>query len=76
MGLIGHCWWNMLWISKYVGIGFKSVFLVTKKPYTFNNGYKIRFNEIPPPGSRIGYIVPEWIDEEPRIEDLQENATI
>ena len=50
--------------------------MITKHPYIFSNGYKIRFNEIPPPGSRIGYIVPEWIDEEPRIEDLQENAAI
>ena len=50
--------------------------MITKNPYIFSNGYKIRFNEIPPPGSRIAYIVPEWIDEEPRIEDLQENAVI
>ena len=66
----------MFRISKFVEIGFKSVFLITKHPYIFNNGYRIRFNEIPPPGSRIGYIVPEWIDEEPRIEYLQENAAI
>lgn len=54
------------------GIGFKSVFLITKQPYIFSNGYKIRFNEIPPHGTKIGYIVPEWIDEKPSIEDLQE----
>ena len=46
--------------------------MITKKPYIFSIGYNIRFNEIPPPGSRIGYIVLEWIDEEPRIEYLQE----
>ncbi|XP_059067210.1 protein NO VEIN-like [Cryptomeria japonica] len=54
------------------GIGFKSVFLVTSQPYIFSNGYKIRFNEIPPSdsGVKIGYIVPEWIDK-PNIEDLK-----
>ena len=52
------------------GIGFKSVFLVTNQPYIFSNGYKIRFNEIPPAGDKIGYIVPEWI-EKPDIEDLR-----
>ncbi|GLJ45922.1 hypothetical protein SUGI_0966860 [Cryptomeria japonica] len=54
------------------GIGFKSVFLVTNHPYIFSNGYKIRFNEIPPSdsGVKIGYIVPEWIDK-PNIEDLK-----
>lgn len=54
------------------GIGFKSVFLVTNQPYIFSNGYKIRFNEIPPSdsGVKIGYIVPEWIDK-PNIEDLK-----
>jgi hypothetical protein len=46
--------------------------LITKQPYIFNNGYKIRFNEIPLPRTRIEYIVPEWIDEETSIEDLQE----
>ncbi|GLJ45913.1 hypothetical protein SUGI_0966730 [Cryptomeria japonica] len=54
------------------GIGFKIVFLVTNQPYIFSNGYKIRFNEIPPSdsGIKIGYIVPEWIDK-PNIEDLE-----
>jgi len=60
----------MLWICNFAGIGFNSVFLITKQPYIFSNGYKIRFNEIPPPGTRIGYIVPEWIDEEPRLQEL------
>ena len=50
--------------------------MITKQPYTSNNGYKIKFNEIPPPGYRIGYIVLEWIDEEIRIEDIQESAAI
>ncbi|KAH9328841.1 hypothetical protein KI387_000949, partial [Taxus chinensis] len=54
------------------GIGFKSVFLVTSQPYIFSNGYKIRFNEVPTPETGIGYIVPEWIDDKPSIEDLQQ----
>ncbi|XP_057835750.2 protein NO VEIN isoform X1 [Cryptomeria japonica] len=52
------------------GIGFKSVFLVTNQPYIFSIGYKIRFNEIPSSGVKIGYIVPEWIDK-PNIQDLE-----
>ena len=55
-----------------VGIGFKSVFLTIRNPYIFSNGYKIRFNEIPPAETKIGYIVLEWIDEKPSIEYFQE----
>ena len=58
----------MLYLSICSRIWFKSVFL----PYICNNGYKIRFNEIPPPRTKIGYIVPEWIDEKMSIKDLQE----
>lgn len=58
----------MLYLSICSWIGFKRVFF----PYICSNGYKIRFNEIPPPGTKIGYIVPEWIDEKPSIKDLQE----
>eukprot|EP01018_Ginkgo_biloba_P017680 Gb_37162 [translate_table: standard] len=54
------------------GIGFKSVFLVTEQPHIFSNGYQIRFNEFPTPGVKIGYIVPEWIDDKPSIEDIRE----
>jgi hypothetical protein len=39
------------WEGGYIGekgIEFKSVFLVTSQPYIFSNGYKIRFNEVPP----------------------------
>ncbi|GLJ45855.1 hypothetical protein SUGI_0965410 [Cryptomeria japonica] len=52
------------------GIGFKSVFLVSRHPYIFSNGYQIRFNEIPPPDTKIGYIVPEWVDEKPNVQDI------
>ena len=58
----------MLYLSICSGSGFKSVLL----PYICSNGYKIRFNEIPPPGTKIEYIVPEWIEENSSIKDLQE----
>ncbi|KAH9328704.1 hypothetical protein KI387_000812, partial [Taxus chinensis] len=54
------------------GIGFKSVFLVMRQPYIFSNGYQIRFNEVPPMDTKIGYIVPEWVDEKPKIKDILE----
>ncbi|GLT79450.1 hypothetical protein SLA2020_509390 [Shorea laevis] len=54
------------------GIGFKSVFLITAQPYVFSNGYQIRFNEGPCPHSNLGYIVPEWVDENPTLSDIKE----
>ncbi|KAJ3701504.1 hypothetical protein LUZ61_005209 [Rhynchospora tenuis] len=53
------------------GIGFKSVFLVSKRPYVFSNGYQIRFSDEPEKGCGIGYIVPEWVEEKPTIGDLE-----
>ncbi|KAL9422758.1 hypothetical protein AB3S75_034938 [Citrus x aurantiifolia] len=53
------------------GIGFKSVFLVTSRPYIFSNGYQIRFNEEPCPGCGLGYAVPEWVEENPSLSDIQ-----
>uniref|UniRef100_A0A0D9XSE3 Uncharacterized protein n=1 Tax=Leersia perrieri TaxID=77586 RepID=A0A0D9XSE3_9ORYZ len=41
------------------GIGFKSVFLISRQPHIFSNGYKIKFNEEPSSECNIGYIVPE-----------------
>lgn len=56
------------------GIGFKSVFKVTKSPYIYSNGYHVRFqdkiNEI-----GLGYIVPEWVESIPKVAD-QEQTTI
>ncbi|KAK8693007.1 hypothetical protein V6N13_070607 [Hibiscus sabdariffa] len=52
------------------GIGFKSVFLISAQPYIFSNGYQIRFNEAPCPQCSLGYIVPEWIDENPTLDDI------
>ncbi|XP_004510206.1 uncharacterized protein [Cicer arietinum] len=53
------------------GIGFKSVFLVTAQPYIFSNGYQIRFNERPCPHCSLGYVVPEWVEEKPTLEDIK-----
>ncbi|PIA50961.1 hypothetical protein AQUCO_01100047v1 [Aquilegia coerulea] len=53
------------------GIGFKSVFLITSQPYIFSNGYQIKFNEEPCPYCSLGYIVPEWVEENPTLADIQ-----
>ncbi|XP_059304280.1 uncharacterized protein LOC132056206 [Lycium ferocissimum] len=49
------------------GIGFKSVFLITARPYIFSNGYQIRFNEEPCQHCNVGYIVPEWVEANPTL---------
>ncbi|ERN06243.1 uncharacterized protein LOC18434435 [Amborella trichopoda] len=54
------------------GIGFKSVFLVSSQAYIFSNGYQISFNEEPNPDCKIGYIVPEWVEEKPTLSDVHE----
>ncbi|CAL5327466.1 unnamed protein product [Camellia sinensis] len=54
------------------GIGFKSVFLITAQPYIFSNGYQIRFNEQPCPQCKVGYIVPEWVDDNPTLSTVKE----
>ncbi|CAN0915895.1 Protein NO VEIN [Linum grandiflorum] len=54
------------------GIGFKSVFLITSRPHIFSNGYQIRFNEKPCQHCKLGYVVPEWVDDEkPSLSDIQ-----
>ncbi|XVE56517.1 hypothetical protein DITRI_Ditri04bG0017000 [Diplodiscus trichospermus] len=53
------------------GIGFKSVFLISAQPYIFSNGYQIRFNEAPCPHCDLGYIVPEWVEENPNLADIR-----
>ncbi|XP_023758052.1 uncharacterized protein LOC111906533 [Lactuca sativa] len=53
------------------GIGFKSVFLITAQPYIFSNGYQIRFNEKPCEHCNVGYIVPEWVEEDPTLSAIQ-----
>ncbi|XP_058192257.1 uncharacterized protein LOC131309672 [Rhododendron vialii] len=54
------------------GIGFKSVFLITSQPYVFSNGYQIRFNEEPCPQCKVGYIVPEWVDQDPILSNIKQ----
>ncbi|KAI8017382.1 Protein NO VEIN [Camellia lanceoleosa] len=54
------------------GIGFKSVFLIAAQPYIFSNGYQIRFNEQPCPQCKVGYIVPEWVDDNPTLSTVKE----
>ncbi|CAK9161863.1 unnamed protein product, partial [Ilex paraguariensis] len=54
------------------GIGFKSVFLITAHPYIFSNGYRIRFSEEPCSHCNLGYIVPEWVEENPTISLIQQ----
>ncbi|KAK1567098.1 hypothetical protein Q3G72_008152 [Acer saccharum] len=54
------------------GIGFKSVFLITSRPYIFSNGYQIRFNEDPCPHCNLGYVVPEWVEENPKLTEIQQ----
>ncbi|CAA7033230.1 unnamed protein product [Microthlaspi erraticum] len=53
------------------GIGFKSVFLITSQPYIFSNGYQIRFNEAPCTHCSLGYIVPEWVEQNPSLADIK-----
>ncbi|KAL6182671.1 hypothetical protein ACLB2K_044086 [Fragaria x ananassa] len=53
------------------GIGFKSVFLITAQPYIFSNGYQIRFSEEPCSQCNVGYIVPEWVEQNPTLSDIQ-----
>ncbi|KAL5791559.1 hypothetical protein ACOSP7_000153 [Xanthoceras sorbifolium] len=54
------------------GIGFKSVFLITSRPYIFSNGYQIRFNEEPCPHCSLGYVVPEWVEENPTLSEVRQ----
>uniref|UniRef100_A0A5B6Z3I5 Sacsin/Nov domain-containing protein n=1 Tax=Davidia involucrata TaxID=16924 RepID=A0A5B6Z3I5_DAVIN len=54
------------------GIGFKSVFLITAQPYIFSNGYQIRFNEEPCSNCNLGYIIPEWVDENPTLSVIKQ----
>ncbi|GBG82389.1 hypothetical protein CBR_g34765 [Chara braunii] len=45
------------------GIGFKSVFVVCKRPCILSGGYRFGFDESPDLDAGIGYIVPTWLDE-------------
>ncbi|KAJ6294322.1 hypothetical protein OIU76_022410 [Salix suchowensis] len=43
----------------------RACFLIAAQPYIFSNGYQIRFNEKPCPHCNLGYIVPEWVGDNP-----------
>lgn len=47
------------------GIGFKSVFKVTRRPHLYSAGYQFRFDRDPDPEAKLGYIIPYWVDAEP-----------
>ena len=59
-------------VSFHIGIGFKSVFLISSQPHIFSNGYQIKFNEKPCPECNIGYIVPEWVESRPSLSDIKQ----
>ncbi|KAK4833811.1 hypothetical protein QYF36_011776 [Acer negundo] len=63
---------NVAILARKAGIGFKSVFLITSRPYIFSNGYQIRFNEDPYPHCNLGYVVPEWVEENPKLSEIQQ----
>lgn len=57
------------------GIGFKSVFKVTKSPYIYSKGYQVRFqDEINEIG--LGYIVPEWVENVPKVATVDHTTII
>lgn len=49
------------------GIGFKSVFLVTRNPHIFSSGYHFSFQDTPDPEVGFGYIIPYWVPEVPEV---------
>ena len=57
------------------GIGFKSVFLVTKNPHIFSNGYYFCLPEHDEK-TGFGYIVPQWVDTPPGGVDLSQTHII
>lgn len=59
-------------LGYFAGIGFKSVFLITSQPHIFSNGYQIRFNEQPCQYCNVGYIVPEWVDANPTLSEINQ----
>ena len=48
------------------GIGFKSVFRVSDRPQIFSNGFQFCFSK-PSSSEELGYIVPEWIEDVPKL---------
>lgn len=46
--------------------------MITARPYIFSNGYQIRFNEGPCEHCNVGYIVPEWVDANPTLSEINQ----
>ena len=44
---------------------------LNEEPYIFSNGYQIRFNEEPCPHTNLGYIIPEWVEQDPTLADIK-----
>ena len=57
------------------GIGFKSVFRVTKSPHIFSNGYRFCLPDYDVE-TGLGYIVPKWVDSLPRGLDPYQTSII
>lgn len=57
------------------GIGFKSVFRVTRRPHLFSAGYQFYFDREEDPVAKLGYIVPYWVDNVPQVLAAHRNAT-
>ena len=57
------------------GIGFKSVFRVTKNPHIFSKGYRFCLPERDEQ-TGLGYIVPQWVDAPPEGFDLSKTYII
>lgn len=49
------------------GIGFKSVFKVTQRPFLFSAGYQFHFDREEDPEAKLGYIIPYWVDAAPDV---------
>ncbi|KAJ7554672.1 hypothetical protein O6H91_05G003500 [Diphasiastrum complanatum] len=70
--------------SNYIGemgIGFKSVFMVSRRPCIISNGYCFRFDEEPDADINLGYIVPYWIEKlnlsfRKKLKSLEDNTCI
>jgi hypothetical protein len=56
------------------GIGFKSVFRVSDRPHIFSNGFQFRFSK-PSTPDELGYIVPEWVEDEDVPAQVQDGLT-
>lgn len=57
------------------GIGFKSVFKVTRRPFLFSSGYQFHFDLEKDPAAGLGYVIPYWVDAVPEVVAEQGDRT-